>query len=412
MQWRDTTGAPSDSAGTAAPPPSSAVRLLRVGEALLRQAKYREAAAAFEQAEADGGSGESGHFVNLAFCYLCLREPHNALRTCERAIRRMPQNSDLYRLHGDASRLLGRETEARAAFMRALVLSDYAFTAAESLLLPLVAEPDGAGLLAVCEAMPPAYANCTVVRGFRAIALSRLGRTDDANALVDLDRYVMQTTFTPPEEFGGIERFNALLADEIIRNPGLRYIDAYGFQRTEQMNVAGARAFPMLAKFLQAAIADFTAEFAQRGLDRVMPPVPEEGFLRSAGNIVRDQQRHSSHLHKFAYISGMYRVAVPPTGDRADERVGAPCYRIMRGFHRWLFGLLGTPVHQARTRRRDVVSVAFLPFGSPDEEPAAAYCDTVRSRPYRSPTRRLSLVAAMARRGDALRRISIDLQQQ
>jgi hypothetical protein len=134
---------------------------------------------------------------------------------------------------------------------------------------------------------------------------------------------VAQITFKPPDEFGGIERFNELLAEEILRNPGLQYTDSYGFYRSEQLNIEGARAFPALAKFLQAAIENFIAEFPRRGLDLIMPPVPPEGFLKSAGNVVRGEENHRAHLHKFAYVSGVYHVSVPRDGAGADDRAGA-----------------------------------------------------------------------------------------
>ena len=52
--------------------------------------------------------------------------------------------------------------------------------------------------------------------GYRGIALSRVGRLDEARSLVDLERYPARVTFEPPAEFGGIERFNSLLANEIF----------------------------------------------------------------------------------------------------------------------------------------------------------------------------------------------------
>src|SRR5271170_6389485 len=218
-------------------------RLCLLGEDLLRLAKYDEAAAAFEKAAkldpARFGPGEFRNFVNLAFCYLGLNQPDAALRVCERGSAVVPDNSDLHRLRGDALARLDRGAEARDAYWQAIASSRYAFTAAESLLLPLASDPGGSRLLALCDRMPPAYANSTVVRAFRAIGLSRVGRTDEARKLVDLDKHVAQVAFKPPEEFGSIERFNAVLAQEVLSNPGLRHTEEYGFYRTENLDVKG-----------------------------------------------------------------------------------------------------------------------------------------------------------------------------
>jgi tetratricopeptide (TPR) repeat protein len=301
--------------------PYDAARHAKLGEILLQLAKYCDAAAAFEQAEALGPR-DFRHFGRLAECYLSLGRPDAALRVCERGTEVMPDCSDLHTERGTALRALGQQAGARAAFLRALALSSNAFNAAECLLLPLAADPDGARTLALCEEFPSSYANSTVVRGYRAIALSRVGRLDEGRRLVDLERYPARIKFEPPAEFGGIERFNALLADEILRNPGLRHTPNYRFYRTEYLAISGARVFPVLAKFLRAAIEDYLAEFARRGLDLILPTPPREGLVMSAGNVVRADESHGSHLHKFAYVSGVYHVSAPSEVIRASDRAG------------------------------------------------------------------------------------------
>jgi tetratricopeptide (TPR) repeat protein len=307
---------------SAARRPQDAGRHAQLGGILLQLAKYGEAAAAFEQAERLRPS-DFRHFVDLAECYLSLGRPDAALRVCERGNEIIPNCSKLHDSCGVALQKLNRSAEAHQAFLNAVASSRHAFAAAESLLSPLASNSDGSRLLALCDELPEAYANCTVVRGFRAIGLSRVGRKDEARKLVDLVRHVAQITFEPPEEFGSIERFNARLAHEILRNPGLRRTPTYSFDHTEHLNISGAFAFPVLAKFLRAAIEAYITDFPRRGLDVILPPVPSEGFLVSAGNVVREEERQSSHLHKFGYVSGVYHVSVPPNARVADDRAGA-----------------------------------------------------------------------------------------
>jgi len=301
--------------------PHDAARHATLGEIFLRVAKYSDAAAAFEQAEAIDPRNFR-QFNALAECYVELDRPDAALQVCERGTKVMPDCFRLHTVHGKALRSLGRHLEARAAFLRALSTGQDAFAAAECLLFPLASDPDGVRTLALCEEFPPSYANSTIVRGYRAIALSRVGRLDEAKCLVDLERYPAQITFEPPAEFGGIERFNALLADEVLTNPSLQYIPSYKFYRTESLAISGARAFPVLVKFLRAAIEDFIAGFAQCGLDVILPPPPREGFLQSGANVVRADEGHHTHLHKYAYVSGVYHVSVPAEV-ASDDRAGA-----------------------------------------------------------------------------------------
>jgi tetratricopeptide (TPR) repeat protein len=291
--------------------PHEAARYAKLGNIFTAFEKYADAATAFAQAEALDSSNFR-QFDRLARCYIALKQPDAAFAVCERGYAVMSNSAEFHTIRGIALRALGRDTEACASFLQALALSRDSFVAAESLLSPLASDSDGGRLLALCEEVPSTYANCTVVRGYRALALSRVGRVDEARNLVDLERHPARITFEPPAEFGGIEHFNALLADEILRNPGLRYASEYGFYQTEQLAIPGARAFPVLAKFLRSIIKNYIAEFAHRGLDGILPPPPQEGFLDSAGNVVRAEESHRAHLHKYAYISGVYHVSAPP----------------------------------------------------------------------------------------------------
>jgi tetratricopeptide (TPR) repeat protein len=342
MQWSDIRSSPTVPQDIrlalqreiVAQRPHDAVRQAQLGEILLMLAKYGEAATAFERAE-ELGHSEFRHFADLASAYLVLGRPDLALHVCERGKQFIPDCGNLHHMHGLALRKLGRRAEAHEELLKAIASSCCAFEAAEALLMPLAPDPDGSRLLTLCGELPGAYANSTVVRGYRAIGLSRVGRSDEAKKLVDLDKHVAQFTFEPPAEFGGIEHFNALLAKEILANPDLRYTPNYRFYRTEQLNILGARVFPVLAKFLRAVIEAFISEFPRRGLDVILPPVPLQAFLSSAGNVVRDLERHSAHLHKFAYVSGVYHISVPPN-DLADDRAGAlvlgSCGDITRGY--------------------------------------------------------------------------------
>jgi hypothetical protein len=150
-----------------------------------------------------------------------------------------------------------------------------------------------------------------------------MGQLDEARSIFDLERYPARITFEPPAEFDSLEHFNAVLANEILCNPGLRHTPGYKFNRAEFLDIPGARAYPALMKFLCAAIEDYIAEFARRGLDNILPAPPREGRFTSAGNVVRSDEIHSTHLHKHAYISGVYHVTVPPDMAQADDRAGA-----------------------------------------------------------------------------------------
>jgi tetratricopeptide (TPR) repeat protein len=343
MQWTDLQFLPrvpqdirlAQQRETVARHPKDAAQHAELGKILMLLAKYEEAVAAFEQAER-AAPREFQCFAALSQCFQALDRPEEMLHVCERGKEVMPDCCGVHFWHGIALRRLGRTAEASEALLKAVAAesplgpmssdpvgkSFYVFMAVESLLAPMASDSDGYRLLALCDELPPGYANCTVVRGYRAIALSRVGRSEEAKKVIDLDQHVARFKFDPPAEFAGIEHFNELLAMEILINPGLRYSNL-GLDQTEHLDISGARAFPALAEFLRTVIEDFISEFPLRGLDVILPPVPEKGFLVSAGNVVRGLESQMSHLHRDEYVSGVYHVCVPPNAPSADNRAGA-----------------------------------------------------------------------------------------
>jgi hypothetical protein len=302
--------------------PHDGERHAELGLSLWELVMDGDAVAAFERAESIS-SGNFRDFARFAMCYCRLGRPDAALQVCDRGKEVLPDRSDIHTVRGMALRMLGRHADAREAFLRAVALSPDAFEAVECLFLALAADRDGAGLLSLSEELPSAYTNSTVVRGYRAIGLSLAGRRDEARSLVDLERYPLRVGFEPPAEFGSIEQFNAQLTEEILNNPGVYRVSVLEYRRTDHLAIMGARAFPVLAKFLRDAIERYLAEFARRGLDAVLPAPPRAGILCAAGNIVRGGEVHRVHLHKFGYVSGVYHVAVPPAETSADDQAGA-----------------------------------------------------------------------------------------
>ncbi len=340
IQWIDSdypavgplNAALADRERRAASAPDDPEREAELGEVLWKLGRLVEAAAVFERIEARDPTAFC-YFGRLARCHLFLDRPDLALRDCERWGRGMPNSADLHFLTGLALRKLGRGDEARKAFLRAISLSSHAFEAVECLTLPAASLDDGgATLLALINELPAAYSNSTVVRGFRAIGLSRSGRVNEAMSIMDLNNYVALVPFEASPAFGGIDAFNLQLADEIRLNPDLRVMSSYGFRRTERLNTPGARAYPELALFLRAAMLRFIDEFPARGLDKIIPEPPSRAYLNTAGNVVRNRESHRSHLHKFAYVSGVYHVSAPQCGGRGGALILGSCNQLAQDY--------------------------------------------------------------------------------
>lgn len=100
---------------------SDPVALNRIGEALLRQRRWQDAADVFRRALA--GGGDAAAHRGYARAMLGLDQPGPALAHLESALRLGPDDPRTLNLAGVANDMLGRGHEAQAAFRRGLELA-------------------------------------------------------------------------------------------------------------------------------------------------------------------------------------------------------------------------------------------------------------------------------------------------
>lgn len=298
--------------------PDDPAILVRLGRALQAVGDYSAATDAYERA-ARSDPQAFRDWDQVAQCYLDLGRLLDVLDVCCRGEKRAP-HARLCQLRGAALHRLGRREAARKAFLAAIALDDNQSRALELLLKPLARKADGGELLDFCDALRPAYKDTVLVRAYRAIALSRLRRNDEALRLIDLDRHVAQVSFEPPAQFGGIEGFNRRLADDILadRAPVAKLgLDInYAPRQTE--------AFLALRAFMKQAIVTYLEEAPERGLDAAMPPPPPFAVLGGGASVVlRGDSHNGEHVHANGYVSVVYYVQVPDAIVNASDERGA-----------------------------------------------------------------------------------------
>lgn len=293
----------------------------RLGEAWVRARKFRQAAAEFELAASQDPERFEA-WAALASCYLQLEQPEAALDACDRGTV-LGATEQIHYQRGCALRELHRFTEARNEFLAALALDDCGWEALKALLAPLATNRDGGKLLEFCAGLSPPYSDSALVRGHRAIALSRLGRTEEALQLVDLFRHVARIPVSVPHEFIDVEQFNRALAEEILNDPSPVSESRGGFDITYAPQTYQRPAIAALLDFIRDAIVDYIDHRADRGLDTVLPPPPENGSLFGASVVLRGDGSNGEHLHAQGYVSSVYHVQIPDCITTADDNRGA-----------------------------------------------------------------------------------------
>lgn len=203
---------------------------------------------------------------------------------------------------------LDRKDEAEH-LLRVLLTQDVNATAFDPLCRLLARRGDGAALLDLCDARGGLPGCATLGLAFRALALTLMGRDAEAMRIVDPERHVKQVAFDPPAALGALDRFNADLAEQILRHEG-RSVRA-GLSITYEPDRKLYPHLNPLSDFLRRELERYVEELPQRGLDSVMPPPPPRARLGTGNTVLRSGGHHGDHVHPAGYISSVYHVAVP-----------------------------------------------------------------------------------------------------
>lgn len=324
MRWIEATAEPAT--------PALRATLLRqaIAQAGARADRYGELGRALSLCGDHAGGAEAYEaalrlepqsipfWYGLAKAHLDRDDYDAVLAVCDRSGSPSPR---LQYLRGRALSRLERGAEARTV-LRAAVAGG-SLSALQELLRLLAREEDATGLLALCDTAQPDHAATALVRAYRAIALCRAGRRDEAARLVDLERHVLREPISPPPQFGGIAPFNQALAEEILADPSPDTARRDGLDINYRPRVHRSPAFVALYAFMRDAMERYLAELPARGLADVMPPPPDTANFATANLVLRRDAANGEHIHGLGYLSCVYHVVVPPSVVEADDNRGA-----------------------------------------------------------------------------------------
>jgi tetratricopeptide (TPR) repeat protein len=170
------------------------------------------------------------------------------------------------------------------------------------------------GLLAAAETVLAARPACTAGVHYKALALARLGRSDEAQDLIRLDRLAELGTIALPNGFASRADFHAALTGEILADPTLE-------EEPRGKATARARQTRQLQPSLGAATAGLLESLRDTGAaaaDAIAARCPAFGRgrpdaadLRAWAVVCGPEGHQKSHWHPEAWASGVYYVSAP-----------------------------------------------------------------------------------------------------
>ncbi|MGQ0584122.1 MAG: 2OG-Fe(II) oxygenase family protein [Reyranella sp.] len=176
-------------------------------------------------------------------------------------------------------------------------------------------------MIPICRAALDRKADHVLARYELAASYARLGRSDDARTLIDLDRFVldrfvMVTDVAAPREYAAPGVFEAALHDEIVRNPTLKPDPAGkatrgGLQTAADLALASDGAICTLIDRLRATVDGFVAGLPDRSDDPFIAARPETAAIHAWAVVYPAEGFQKSHIHYSGWLSGVYYVTAP-----------------------------------------------------------------------------------------------------
>ena len=209
---------------------------------------------------------------------------------------------------------LGKLDEAADAFEKAIKIDPHFAKAHVNLADLRLQQKNPQGALEACERYLGAHPGQTDLLAFKAIALGDLGKTDQAQSLIDFDRFVRTVHITPPEEFGDLASFNEALSAHVLDHPTLTFspqshATREGRHSGELLSEPKGPIAGLEAEILKAAqvYRDSLTEDDHPFVARK----PSSWTLSVWGVVMQAAGHQIPHIHPAAWLSGVYYPKLP-----------------------------------------------------------------------------------------------------
>ncbi len=300
------------------------------------------------------------HWELLGQSLLQMDRPDEAVAALTDAIEKLPATPKFHLLLADACQRLGRrdlferamqrvpaipdDDSATAVYrlellMKAAAANDVCRIAREVLALDPThhdaiehlasaarrdATPEA--MIPICRAALSRQAGHVQARYELAAACARLGCSEEARKLIDLDRFVMQTDVVAPGKYADAAAFEAALSGEITRNPTLKPdpVDKATrgcLQTSGDLALASGEAIATLLDLVRAAVEAFVAALPAQSDDPFVAARPERAALDAWVVVFPGEGYLKPHIHASGWLSGVYYVGAPEIPGN-DSRAG------------------------------------------------------------------------------------------
>lgn len=249
----------------------------------------------------------------------------DAMSAYRRALALEPAHASALGNLGISQQDAGELEAAISSYRQALKAQPGDHRAAEHLANALLEAGDCEQALAVSGALLQRFPGHSGALASQLVALSRLGRREEYERLLDLERMVMSVDIDPPEGYQNLEDFNQALTGHVLKHESLRYEPAGHATRKGHHTGDLLRYEKGPVAALQRAAESAVQKYL--GVLREFPGHPlataaPEHWRMSLWSVVMDSAGYQlPHIHPTAWLSGVYYARIPEvvSEDDADQ---------------------------------------------------------------------------------------------
>ena len=330
-----------------------------LAQAYFRSGKLTEAIETLERVVAQQPDSVQA-FSDLGAAYQESGVLDRAIDAYRRSIELSPDVAVVHFNLGTALKQLGSTADAIACVEKAVAMdasgANYSATLAGYYLE--ADEPETA--LAMCRQCLSVAPRNLMALTFLSVSLGRLGDSEGAARIVDLDRFIRGTRLAPPNGYENISAFNDALAKYVRSHPSLKAEPANNATRfgkhTENLLVNPGGPIPELAALIDSAVTDYLQSLP---VDPTHPYLAHRplGFNFMMWSVVMESQGHQlPHMHPDGWVSGVYYVKLPGEMHAATGEQGG-----WIEFGRPLRELTGSSQPQVKTLRPEEGGLVLFP---------------------------------------------------
>lgn len=325
--------------------PESALLHYNLGTALKLLHRFDDAVVAYQEAVRLAPANPELK-VRLGNLLVETSRFEQAIEPLENALASLPQSAQGFVCHllAYANKKLGQGQASVESARRLVALTNAAVPALMHLSAAYLTLGDAEQALAVCERALEREPASRQLLSDKAIALTALGRFEEASRLYDFERLLSVSTIDAPSGYESISRFNHALMEHIRTHPTLDFtgisLSCHEGATSDELLVEPKGPVAQLEQAIQRAAMAFRAELSAQTVHPWVENLPGLDSLELSAWVtrLRSQGFQHGHIHPSAWLSGVYYVSLPSEVRRSDAgqsgwiEFGRPPYYYARDF--------------------------------------------------------------------------------